>query len=237
MQSNNIVIGMSELRGELHSTPGAKQLIVICHGYRSSSTNETLVAITKGLNAYGYNTFTFNFSPNIGGFDIAQQVEDITDIVHHFKAYDSVILLAASFAALPAAIATNTMPKVQGLITLNGFFGLHWLGREHRKNYLKFRIAALVVPKYHRILRYYKRHLQPGNITVPVLVFGALHDQSVAVRQSQYFFDRLRSKRQFISLETADHGITRPQDRAAVIADLHLWLDVTYSTLPGYTNI
>jgi hypothetical protein len=92
--------------------------------------------MTSGLNKNGYNTFTFNFSENTGGIDIEHQVKDVAQIVEHFKEYKEIILLAGSFAALTAAIATIQIPRVKGLITLNGFFGESRLGREHRRNYM-----------------------------------------------------------------------------------------------------
>src|ERR1700731_822911 len=122
MQSETVNLPHNKFTGEWHHAKSRQQLIVICHGYQGSSEDPTIIAITDGLNKKGHDTFTFNFSANTGGFDIEHQVSDVTQIVNHFKDYDELILLAGSFAALTAAIATIQLPRINRLITLNGFF-------------------------------------------------------------------------------------------------------------------
>src|SRR5580658_9397797 len=116
MQSETVKLANGALTGKWHHTESTKQLIVICHGYQGSSDDPALVAIARGLNKNGRNTFTFNFSKNTGGFDIEHQVKDIAKISRHFESYDEIVLLAASFAALTASIAAIQIPKVSKLI-------------------------------------------------------------------------------------------------------------------------
>lgn len=232
MQSREIKLTTKQLVGEWHynQSSSKKQLIILCHGYQSSRKNPTIVAITKGLNKNGHDTFTFNFSANIGGFDVQQQVEDIAQIVAYFKDYKEVVLLASSFGALTAAIATTHISKVKGLITLNGFFGEGRLGEDHRRNYIKFRTAALVLPKYRRILKYFKRELRPELIKVPVLVIHSKADRYVFIEQSRNFYDQLRSPKCFVELQTANHGVTESADRQRVISAMDTWLPTATDT-------
>jgi len=223
----------NQLSGEWHHTTSRKQLIVICHGYQGSSNSPTIIAITNGLNDLGHDTFTFNFSKNMGGFDIEHQVKDITNIVEYFNNYEEVILLAASFATLTASIATIQLSKVKGLVTINGFFGRRNLGSEHFKNYAKFRIAATFVPKYRKILKYFKRKLRPELIEVPVLVIHSLDDTYVLIKQSQTFYDGLISPKRFVELQTADYAITTPADRQKVIVEVHKWILLEKSSEPS----
>ncbi len=224
MKSETISLSNDRLVGEWHHHKPATQLIIICHGFKDTSENPTLVAIANGLNKHGHDTFAFNFSKNTGGFDIKHQVQDIAKIVEHFNRYDQIVLLAASFGALTAAIATIQIPKVAKLITLNGFFGTGQLGDKHRKSYVKFRIAATALPKFRRILTYYKRELRPAEISVPTLVVHTQVDESVSIEQSRTFYEQLTATKHFITLKTANHGITAPADRDAVISKIDRWL-------------
>lgn len=224
MQSETITLANNKLTGEWHHAGSRGQLIVICHGYQGSSEDPTIIAIANGLNKKGHDTFTFNFSENIGGFDVEHQVDDIAQAVSHFKEYEEIVLLAGSFAALTAAIATIKLPRVTRLITLNGFFGKGALGQEHRKTYRKFRLAALIVPKYRRIWRYIKCEFRPTYIKVPVLVIHSKADKYVFIKQSQGFYKKFTAPKQFVELESANHGIKSPADRQEVVLAIHRWL-------------
>jgi esterase/lipase len=197
----------------------------VCHGYQGSSEDPTIIAITKGLNEKGYDTFTFDFSENTGGFDIEHQVGDVTQIVNHFKDYDELVLLAGSFAALTAAIAVIQLSSINRLITLNGFFGQRDVGQEHRSTYIKFRIAALIIPKYRKILNYYKSRLRPDMIAVPVLVVHSKVDEYVFIKQSQDFYRQVTSPKHFVELKSANHGITSQTDRQTVVSEIDKWLN------------
>jgi alpha-beta hydrolase superfamily lysophospholipase len=224
MQFETVNLANNKLTGEWHHANSRKQLIVICHGFQSSSNNPALVGITNGLNKLGYDTLTFDFTENMAGFDIEHQVNDIVQIAKYFGNYDALILVAHSFAALTAAIATPQVPKIKGLITLNGFFGQSALGQEHRKNYLKFRVAALVIPKYRKILKYFKQELQPKYIKVPVLIIHSVVDKYVFIKQSQDFYKQLTVPKHFVELEYAKHGLTESLDRKKVVTEIHKWL-------------
>jgi putative redox protein len=182
------------------------------------------VAITKGLNQKGRATFTFDFSKTESGIDVEKQVKDITHIVEHFKAYDEIILVGASFGALSTSIATVSVPRVKGLVTLGGFFGSIRLGREHRTTLLKFRVASLVIPRYKRIWKYFKHGFQPKRIAVPVLVIHSKADKTVYIAQSRHFFAKVEAPKQFVTLATADHNLTARKDTDTVIAEIDTWL-------------
>lgn len=223
MQSKNLTIH-DGLSGEWHYRQGKGRLIVLCHGYQSSQKDPTIVAIAKGLNNDGRDTFTFNFSENVGNFDIRHQVEDIADIAEYFKQYSEIVLLGGSFGALTAAIATLKVKKVQRLITLNGFFGEAALGPPFRDKFRKFRIASFVHPTYRRIWKYYRQALQPEAIAVPVLVIYSKVDALVFHEQSQHFYDRLTASKQFVELEHATHGVSSDSDRQVVLDHILSWL-------------
>lgn len=226
MYRKTIRLSNSALSGEWHyvSAHSRRRLIIVCHGYQGSSEDPSLATITSELHKSGHDTFTFDFSTNAGGFDIEHQVNDVAQVAKYFSSYKEIVLLAKSFGALTAAIAAIQMPQITGLITISGFFGEGYLGQEHRKNYIKFRIAALVVPKYRKILKYFKHELQPERITVPVLVIHSKADKYVFIEQSRHFYDSLKVPKRFIELQAATHGITAFADRKKVASAINGWL-------------
>ncbi len=224
MTEQTITLKDRGLSGVWHHGNRRDTLIILCHGINSSHKHPSIMAIELGLNKHSYDTFGFNFTKNLGGFDVEHQVDDIRNIIEHFRDYKRIILLAASFSALTTAIVATEVPGVHGLITVNGFFGTSALGKSYRNTYIKFRAAALVMPQYHRILRYYKTKLRPAHIDIPVLVIHSPVDTDVSDRQSRMFYKRLRSPKRFVELNTSNHGITRTKDREFVVQSVHEWI-------------
>ena len=207
--------------GSLFEPVKAKTLLVICHGYKSSNAHPTIRVLTEVLGKKGNATYSFNFSGE-QPLDIERQVEDICHIVKHFKKYKKIVLIAGSFGALSSAIAAKELP-VQGLVTINGFFGTMPAGAL-RKSFIGFRLLALVKPEYKQIVRYYKRELQPQNITAPVLVIHTKADTVVPFSQSQKFFGKLGGPKQFLELQTANHDLVRTPELQRVIDEIAAWL-------------
>jgi alpha-beta hydrolase superfamily lysophospholipase len=224
MQSEIIRLANGDLIGEWHHAKAKRQLIVVCHGYQGSGDSLAIVALASGLNKDNRDTFTFNFSKNMGGFDIEHQVKDVAKIIEHFESYEEIVLLGISFAALTASVAAIQMSKVDRLITINGFFGSGRLGKEHRGTFRKFRLASMVTPRYRKIWKYYKEKLQPAKLAIPVLVIHSKVDVVVPIEQSRHFFEQVSSPKEFKTLQTATHGLSSGNDVATVVETITTWL-------------
>lgn len=220
----SIDLGSGErIHAELHSRK-SRELIVICHGYKSNGRTPTIRAVVKGLNKRGCSTLTFDF-PFAAAVDIERQVQDIGAITRQLAdRYDSFVLLAASFGALSATIAAIKLPKISGLITINGFFAMGRLGKRHRRTFRGFRALSLVLPRYKRIWKYYKRELRPGSLRVPVLVIHSGADIVVPITQSRRFFAGVESPKTFEELKTADHNLSARKDISQVVDYIGTWL-------------
>lgn len=228
MVTQTIELRNGTLKGTLYSPLPSDQLIVICHGYRGSSTHPALARAAKGLNKKGHTTFTFDFS-DPRGMDVPRQAGDLASIVKHFKKeYSSIILLGGSFGALSASIAARQL-DIAGLVTVNGFFGQAKLGRVFMPTFLLFRLLALASPLHKNIWEFYKREFHPQEITVPTLVIHAKKDEMVSFAQSQDFFARLHCPKQFVGLANADHNLTSDASTAAVVGAVNEWLKASIS--------
>lgn len=223
MHTQSITLRDGSLSGELRYNRPTEQLIIVCHGYKSSRHHRALTAITQGLVERGYAAFNFNFSDTTG-FDVPAQVADIALIVSHFKhEYSGITLLAGSFGALSAAIAAKS-PDISGLITINGFFGSPSLGPKFKPSYTAFRLFAFVSKRHRTIWKYFRRELAPGQLTVPVLMVHSESDEMVFIQQSEDFFDRVTSSKRFLRLKSADHNLSSPADTVIIVSEIDSWM-------------
>ena len=213
----------SGARGVLTTGKTKQKLIIVCHGYKSHSGHPALVAIVKGLNAKGYATYSLNFS-KAATIDIKKQVEEIVETAESHHEYREIILLAGSFGALSSSIAARFIPRIGGLVTINGFFGSGKLDRKHSNAYTAVKLMALISSKHRAILKYFKDELQPASITAPVLVIHSKTDEIVAYQGSVDFYKALQAPKQFKSLRTADHHLHAASDIDAIIGWIAVWL-------------
>lgn len=209
--------------GKLTHTDDCTTLLVICHGYRSTPDHPAIKIVTADLIKQGYATFAFKFTSSPS--NIRGHVADIQAIADYFdKKYTAVVLLTTSLGALSGSIATARSPKIGGLITVNGFFGLTHLGPQFKSEFLFFRLAALLHRPLKEIWQFYKTAFRPQDIHVPVLVIHSPTDKEVFVAQSRYFFSKLTTNKEFKELKLTDHGLSQPQDAHAIAAVVAGWL-------------
>lgn len=222
-----IVTLQNGLTGELrYKKPNKKHLLVICHGYKSSPNHPGVVATARGLNQKGHPTFTFRFSGK-NPLDLEQQVKDIRTVAEHFTNYDSIVLIGGSFGALSSAAASTSSPRIEGLVTINGFFGSNKLGRQFYSTFATFQLLRRVHPKYRNIWRFFLRSFRPSQIRVPTLVIHSLVDETVLINQSRDFYKQLAGPKQFVELESADHELSLPGNADEVVATIDKWLGET----------
>jgi alpha-beta hydrolase superfamily lysophospholipase len=213
----------SDLMGELRRGVSTK-LIIFCHGYRSSSKHPALLILSKGLHQKGHSTFAFDFS-GTDPMDMPGQVNNIQTVITYFqKEYAEIILLAGSFGALPAAIAT-AQTDISGLITINGFFGFMPLGRAYQSKYILFRLLTLIAPAQKKTWQYYRQAFDPEKITSPVLVMHAVNDTVVPIAQSKRFLRALRGPKKFVQLTHADHHLSATKYTDKVLEEVLTWFD------------
>ena len=211
------------LSGELCYTKPTSQLLVICHGYKSSSEHPALVAMADGLNVKGYATFMFNFS-GTNPLDLTQQTTDIGDISKYFADdYSDITLLAGSFSALSAAIAARREDFAR-LITVNGFFGSAQLGRQFKPTFLAFKALTLASSRHRKIWDFYRHEYQPEQITIPTLVMHSAADTVVSAVQSKDFYERLGGPKRFVDLAPADHHLSTEAYTTRVVNEIDSWL-------------
>ncbi|KAL5218185.1 hypothetical protein ABZP36_018869 [Zizania latifolia] len=76
--------------GILHEA-GSKDIVVLCHGFRSSKESRTILSLSDALTSEKISVFRFDFSGNgesEGSFQYGnyyKEVDDLRDVIQHFK--------------------------------------------------------------------------------------------------------------------------------------------------------
>lgn len=79
-----------KLVGELDDV-GSKDLCILCHGFRSSKQDPTLMSVSKALTGVGISTYRFDFTGNgesDGEFSYGsywREAEDIRSVVNYWR--------------------------------------------------------------------------------------------------------------------------------------------------------
>ncbi len=207
------------------TTPSAKQIFIICNGYQTNFDDLSPKGATQILKDNGYGIFNFNPNPSLRGMNVKRQVEEIIDVVEHFSEPDREIYLAGtSLGALTASIAAVRCPQINGIVTLNGFFGKRKLYGSLLTSYISFRALVATQPKYNQIWRFYKQYFKPQQIVQPTLVIHSVADSRVSVEQSVSFFKQLTTQKDFVMLKTSDHDYTTGDENAIIANHIDSWI-------------
>jgi pimeloyl-ACP methyl ester carboxylesterase len=213
-----------KIKGTLKEKNTSGPLLIVSHGLGKSKDHPATNTITDKLYEIGHSTFSFTFSKSAQEFNLKEQVSDINDIIDNFKKYKKIMLLAPSLGAVSAVVTAVQSPKVDGIITINGFFGSWRVGRIIIKTYLLFRLIALFNSPYKKNWKYFKTYYQPGQIRCNTLVIHSKRDEVVFISQSKSFFKKLAGRKELFILENADHELTRNEYRQEVAAIIDSWL-------------
>ena len=213
-----------KITGVLREKNTSGPLLIVDHGFKSSKDHPATNAITDKLYEMGHSTFSFNFSKSAQGFNLKEQVSDIIDVIDSFKRYKKIMILAPSLGAVSAAVTATQSPKINGVITINGFFGSWQLGTVILKTYLLFRLTALLGGANKKNWKYFKIYFKPERIACDTLVIHSKRDEVVFIAQSENFFKQLTGKKTFYVLENADHNLTKDEYRQEVTEVIDKWL-------------
>ncbi|KAG2241187.1 hypothetical protein Bca52824_096829, partial [Brassica carinata] len=85
-----------KLVGLLHET-GSREVVVLCHGFKSDKNNTILKNVAAALEKEGISAFRFDFSGNgesEGGFNYGNykyEADDLHSVIHHFSNTNRVV--------------------------------------------------------------------------------------------------------------------------------------------------
>jgi len=220
-----------KIEGILKEKGPSESLMLVGHGLNSSQDHPATISITDKLYDMGHSTFFFNFSNNARGFNLNEQVIDIKDITNYFRNYKEIIVLAPSFGALNSAISALKIPKIKGLITVNGFFGSEQLGKKLLKKYLFFRLMVFLKKEYRNNWKYFKDNYKPEDLICNTLIIHCVNDEEVSYVQSKEFFKKAGGKKELYLVGKGDHHLTKDAYRQEIAEKINQWIKANKNTL------
>lgn len=120
-----------KLVGVLHEA-GSKDLVVLCHGFRSSKESRTLLSLADALTSENISIFRFDFSGNgesEGTFEYGnyyKEVDDLRDVIQHFKKHkrDTHAIAGHSKGGNVVILYASMYHGISKVINLSGRFKL-----------------------------------------------------------------------------------------------------------------
>uniref|UniRef100_A0A7N0T2E0 Serine aminopeptidase S33 domain-containing protein n=1 Tax=Kalanchoe fedtschenkoi TaxID=63787 RepID=A0A7N0T2E0_KALFE len=121
-----------KLVGILHDT-GSKDLVILCHGFRSKKEHYIMVNIATGLEKEGISAFRFDFSGNgesEGSFTYGhyhREADDLYAVVEHFSSLgrNVIAVVGHSKGGDVVLLYASKYHNVHKVVNLSGRFDLH----------------------------------------------------------------------------------------------------------------
>ncbi|KAK8446584.1 hypothetical protein SEVIR_9G509500v4 [Setaria viridis] len=120
-----------KLFGVLHEA-GSKDIVVLCHGFRSSKEGRTILSLANALTSEKISIFRFDFSGNgesEGTFEYGnyyKEVDDLHDVILHFKKHkrDTCAIAGHSKGGNVVILYASMYHDIPKVINLSGRFNL-----------------------------------------------------------------------------------------------------------------
>ena len=120
-----------KLVGELGDT-GSKDLCILCHGFRASREDPTVVSLSRVLAGAAFSTYRFDFTGNgesEGSFAYGsywREAEDLRSVVNYwrFRAWRVVALIGHSKGGNAVLLYASKYGDVANIVNISGRFDL-----------------------------------------------------------------------------------------------------------------
>ncbi|RRT69229.1 hypothetical protein BHE74_00029108, partial [Ensete ventricosum] len=120
-----------KLVGLLHDT-GSKKLVLLCHGFRASKDDKTILNLTAALTSKGLGVFRFDFSGNGESEGVCQfgnywkEAEDLHAVVLYFseQKYEISAIVGHSKGGDVVLLYASRYRDVHTVVNLSGRFAL-----------------------------------------------------------------------------------------------------------------
>lgn len=222
-------------------TPAA--FVVFAHCFTCSKDIAAATRVSRGLIEHGFGVLRFDFTglgSSEGEFANTNFSSNIEDLVlaagwlrDHHRA--PAILVGHSLGGAAVLAAASRIPEVTAVATigapfdpahLTGLFPPATLARLQRDGEADVELAGRTFRVRRQLLDDLNAQRQTDairDLRRALLVFHAPGDQLVGIDNARRIFDAARHPKSFVSLDGADHLLTRPADADYVATVLAAW--------------
>ncbi len=235
--------GGAQLAGRLdlpETEPRAYALFAHCF----TCTKDVLAAsrIAQALTGFGIAVLRFDFT-GLGGSggdfantDFTSNVGDLISAADYLREHHQAptILVGHSLGSAAVLAAAEHVPETRAVATIGAPAGtehlLHLLGESRAEIEEKGEAEVCLASRPFRIRKQFLDDVtsQPQlerirRLGVPLLVMHSSIDDTVGVENAREIFDEARHLKSFVSLDDADHLLTRPADARFASSVLAAW--------------
>jgi esterase/lipase len=207
-------------------------LFILCHGYNSSKDETAIHRTSILLNDHHLSTLRFDFtgsgeSEGSNKFSLIQMVNDLKSVINYVNHYQKIILIGGSLGALPVCICASNS-KVNGIVTLNGFFNGKIKHPGFQRTYNLLNIAKWIIPNIKQEFVYFEKMFRPELITKPMLIITTPNDEVLEYKQSVQFYQKLTCPKKLVNLPLDSHGLEGPDDAKMTVKEIIKWIKTAY---------
>lgn len=222
-------------------TPAA--FVVFAHCFTCSKDLAAATRISRGLVEHGFGVLRFDFTglgSSEGEFantNFSSNIDDLVLAAGWLRAHHRApaILVGHSLGGAAVLAAASRIPEVTAVATigapfdpshLTGLFPPATLARVEADGEAEVELAGRTFRVRRQLLEDLSSQRQADaicDLRRALLVFHAPGDQLVGVENARRIFDAARHPKSFVSLDGADHLLTRPVDAAYVATVLAAW--------------
>jgi pimeloyl-ACP methyl ester carboxylesterase len=233
------------LTGKLHVPVGAvRGVAIFAHCFTCTMQSRAAIGITSELARHGLATMRFDFTglgASEGDFGTAGFASDVADLVAAAEFLSLCIgapslLVGHSLGGAAVLAAAEAIPSVRAIATIGApadvAHALHNIkgdfeaietegqgmveigGRPYSLS------SSFVNASYAADLK-----VAVAKLRVPILIAHAPLDQTVGIDNAKVLFEAAHHPKTFLSLDNADHLLTRKEDVAYVAAIIASWVE------------
>jgi alpha-beta hydrolase superfamily lysophospholipase len=247
MSKQRIKLDIPGVHGNLSAilerpSPHPKAYVLYAHCFTCGKDSLAASRISRGLVAHGYGVVRYDFAGighSEGKFEdtnFTTSIEDIQQVAAYMRDnYDApAVLVGHSFGGAVVLGAAGGIKSVKAVATVAApSKPCHVIKQfaEFEDQIVKDGQADVLLSgrpfiiKKHFIDDVYS-HNQDATIAkmkVPLLVFHSPHDQTVLIKEAEHIYNYAKHPKSFISLDPADHLLSKASDAAYVAENISAW--------------
>lgn len=226
------------LAGRLERPEGEpKGWAVFAHCFTCDKDGLAAVRICRGLAERGIGALRFDFSGLGGsagtfGQGLTADVADVTDAVLAMQARGMPVdlLVGHSFGGAAAIAAAHDLPEVKAVVTIGSPFRPDHILRHFKSGMLGPKCEAVIegrtfrfAPTFLADVRKQDQAARIARLKRPLMVLHAPLDTVVGAENAGQIFSAAKHPKSFVSLDRADHLLTRSEDAAWVASMIASW--------------
>jgi uncharacterized OsmC-like protein/pimeloyl-ACP methyl ester carboxylesterase len=217
---------------------------LVAHCFTCTKHLVGITRISRALAARGWAVLRFDFTGlgnsegEFGNTDFSSNVEDVVAAAEHLRQHRQApaLLIGHSFGGPAVLRAAERIPEARAVCTINAPFD-----PEHITELLgdaparAAKDGSAEVTLQSGTFRLSRRFFEDvagqameaalQKLNRPLLVFHAPTDPTVGIENARLIYEAARHPKSFVSLDGADHLVTRPQDAVFLAGMLATWAE------------